>query len=60
VVNSPYYYLKQNDVVYVEPTEVKKGQSEYNQNNSYKVSVVSAIVSGCSVVVSLLIALLVK
>lgn len=58
VVSSPYYYLKQNDVVYVEPGSARSGQAEYNQNNSFKVSVVSAIVSGCSVVVSLLIALI--
>ncbi|MCM1291757.1 MAG: polysaccharide biosynthesis/export family protein [Prevotella sp.] len=60
IINSPYYYLKQNDVVYVEPGEAKAGQSEYNQNNSFKVSVVSTIVSGCSVIASLLIALLAK
>ena len=60
IINSPYYYLKQNDVVYVEPGSSRSGQAEYNQNNSFKVSVVSAVVSGCSVVASLLIALLAK
>lgn len=60
VITSPYYYLKQNDVVYVEPGSARSGQAEYNQNNSFKVSVVSAVVSGCSVVASLLIALLAK
>lgn len=60
IINSPYYYLKQNDVVYVEPGSARSGQAEYNQNNSFKVSVVSAVVSGCSVVASLLIALLAK
>lgn len=54
---SPYYYLQQNDAIYVEPTEARKGQAEYNQNNAYKISVVSAIVSGCSVIASLIIAL---
>lgn len=58
--NSPYYYLKQNDMVYVEPSEARAGQAEYNQNNSYKVSVVSAIVSGLSVVASLVIALVIN
>lgn len=60
IVNSPYYYLKQNDAIYVEPTEARKGQAEYNQNNAYKISVVSAIVSGASVIASLIIALCVK
>lgn len=54
---SPYYYLQQNDAIYVEPTEARRGQAEYNQNNAYKISVVSAIVSGCSVIASLIIAL---
>lgn len=57
---SPYYYVKQNDAIYVEPTEARRGQSEYNQNNSFKISVVSTIVSGCSVIASLIIALAVK
>lgn len=57
---SPYYYLKQNDAIYVEPTEARRGQAEYNQNNSYKISVVSAIVSGASVIASLVIALAIK
>lgn len=57
---SPYYYLQQNDAIYVEPTEARRGQAEYNQNNAYKISVVSAIVSGCSVIASLIIALAVK
>lgn len=55
--DSPYYYLQQNDAIYVEPTEARRGQAEYNQNNAYKISVVSAIVSGCSVIASLIIAL---
>ncbi len=34
VFESPYYYLKQNDIVYVEPNKRKSQQSEINQNNS--------------------------
>jgi len=29
---SPYYYLQQNDIVYVEPNKKKKRQSTYNPN----------------------------
>lgn len=60
IYSSPYFYLKQNDVVYVEPQESRAGQAEYNQNNSYKVSVVSAIVSGVSVIATLVIALVIN
>ena len=57
---SPYYYLKQNDVVYVEPNTIRIDNSKYNVNNSYKLSVISTIVSAASVVTSLVIALAIK
>lgn len=59
-LSSPYFFLKQNDYIYIEPSEVRKDNAEYNQNNSFKLSVVSTIVSGCSVIASLIIALSVK
>ena len=60
VLSSPYFYLQQNDVVYVEPNEIRRENAKYNQNNSYKISVVSTIVNACSVIASLIIALTVK
>lgn len=60
VLSSPYFYLQQNDVIYVEPNKIRKENSKYNQNNSFKVSVISTIVSACSVIASLVIALTVK
>lgn len=56
-LNSPYFYLKQNDVVYVEPTKTKENNAKYNTNNSFKLSVISTIVSAVSVIASLAIAL---
>lgn len=60
IVNSPYFYLQQNDVIYVEPSDVLAKNAEYDQNNSFKVSVISTVVSAVSVVTSLLIALLIN
>ena len=60
VLSSPYFYLQQNDVVYVEPNEIRKDNSKYNQNNAFKLSVISTVVSACSVIASLVIALTVK
>lgn len=57
IFNSPYFYMCQNDVVYVEPNEIRIDNSKYNQNNSFKLSVISTIVSSASVVASLVIAL---
>ena len=60
IVDSPYFYMQQNDVIYVEPSDVAAENAEYNQNNSFKVSVISTVVSAASVVASLLIALLIN
>ncbi|MBR5332767.1 MAG: polysaccharide biosynthesis/export family protein [Muribaculaceae bacterium] len=60
LLTSPYFYLQQNDVVYVEPNEIRRENAKYNQNNSFKISVVSTIVSACSVIASLVIALAIK
>ena len=57
---SPYFYLQQNDVVYVEPNDIKIDNSKYNQFSAFKLSQVSTIVSLASVIASLVIALCVK
>ena len=57
IFNSPYFYLRQNDVIYVEPNQIRIDNSKYNQNNAFKLSVISTIVSGVSVIASLVIAL---
>lgn len=60
LLSSPYFYLEQNDYIYVEPNKVRQDNSKYNQNNAFKLSVISTIVSASSVVASLVIALAVK
>lgn len=60
ILSSPLFYLKQNDVVIVEPNDIRKANARYNQDNAYKLSVISTIVSAASVVASLAIALAVK
>lgn len=43
--NSPVYYLKQNDVIYVQPNKVRAGQSTINENNVKSVSLWISIAS---------------
>lgn len=45
IFNSPAYYMKQNDVVYVQPNSVKAGQSTVNQNSIRSVSLWVSIAS---------------
>tara|TARA_R110002020_G_scaffold417571_1_gene626724 strand:- start:27606 stop:28400 length:795 start_codon:yes stop_codon:yes gene_type:complete len=45
IINSPFYYLKQNDVVYVEPNSAQRQSSSYNRNSSVYISIASVLVS---------------
>lgn len=51
ILNSPYYYLQQNDVVYVEPNRARAGQSEINTNRSIGTyaSILSVFISIASI-----------
>lgn len=44
-MNSPFYYLVQNDVVYVEPNSAKSNSSTFNQNIPVWVSLSSVLIS---------------
>src|SRR5690606_9304629 len=48
-LNSPAYYLTQNDVVYVEPNGARVQSSKYSQNTSIFISVASVIITVISV-----------
>ena len=54
IVNSPYYYLQQNDVVYVEPNSVKAKNSAIGTSTTIWISVTGALVSLASLVVNIL------
>lgn len=44
-INSPYYYLQQNDVIYVEPNSAQRQGASYNRNASVYISVASVLIS---------------
>lgn len=48
-MNSPAYYLTQNDVIYVEPNGARVQSSKYSQNTSIFISVASVIITVISV-----------
>lgn len=45
IINSPYYYLQQNDIVYVEPNGPQRQSANYNRNASVYISIASVLVS---------------
>ena len=49
VLNSPVYYLAQNDVIYIEPNGARLQSSKYTQNTSIFVSIASVVITVISV-----------
>lgn len=45
IINSPYYYLQQNDVVYVEPNKIKAQNSKVGQTTTLWFSATSILIS---------------
>lgn len=54
IVNSPYYYLQQNDVVYVEPNKVKAQNSMVGQTTSLWISATGILISIASLLTNIL------
>ena len=60
LTKSPYFYLQQNDVIYVEPNKARQSNSRFSQKTSYHMTIISTVISAVSVIASLTIALLIK
>lgn len=54
IINSPYYYLQQNDVVYVEPNKVKAQNSKVGQTTTLWFSATSILISMASLLYNIL------
>lgn len=52
IINSPYYYVQQNDYIYVEPNKTKAKNSDYSQSTTLWISLVSILTSLASLVVN--------
>lgn len=50
-INSPYYYIKQNDVIYVTPNNTRKNSSSFGPQTNILISVASIIVGVLAIIV---------
>ena len=54
IINSPNYYLQQNDIIYVEPNKVKSQNSTIGQSTTLWLSATSILVSLTSLLYNIL------
>ena len=54
LLKSPYYYLQQNDIVYVEPNKVKARNSSIGQSTTLWISATSILISMASLLYNIL------
>jgi len=54
IVNSPYYYLQQNDILYIEPNRVKAKNSAIGASTTIWFSFISIFTSIASFVINVL------
>ena len=54
IINSPYYYLQQNDIVYVEPNSVKAKNSSIGQSTTLWFTATSILISLTSLLYNVL------
>ncbi len=54
---SPYYYLRQNDVVYIEPNDAKKRNANYSQAQQYNITVFSVILTTISTITAIVVSI---
>lgn len=52
ILASPYFYLQQDDVIYVTPNKYKAQAGEINQNRSFYISLISVAVSVATLLVT--------
>lgn len=53
IFDSPAYYIRQNDIIYVKPNRYKAQSGEISQNRSFYISIVSTLVSVATLIVTI-------
>lgn len=54
IINDPYYYVQQNDVIYVTPNQTKAKNSDIGQSTSLIISATSILLSVANLIINIL------
>jgi len=54
LINSPYYYLKQNDIIYVEPNKIKARTATIDTSITYWLGLTSSVISLSTLLITIL------
>lgn len=60
IFTKPYYYVKKNDIIYVEPNKERQQMARYNSQKQTNISIISTTLSGISIISSLIMAFSLK
>ena len=52
IISSPYYYLQQNDIIYVEPNKAQARSSYFSTSTSMWLSIISALTSISTLIIA--------
>ncbi|MFS4470854.1 polysaccharide biosynthesis/export family protein [Chryseobacterium sp. T20] len=53
IVNSPYYYMRQNDILYVQPDKNKQVQANSNPNRALTFQIIGALLTAGTLIIAL-------
>jgi len=53
IFTSPYYFMKPNDIIVVDPNSTRRKDAQYGSADNYRLSVISTIIGSISFVVSM-------
>lgn len=53
IFDSPAFYIRQNDIIYVKPNRYKTQSAEISQNRSFYISIVSTLISVATLIVTI-------
>ena len=60
IFKSPYFYLQQNDLVYIDPNDSRKKNARFSQSDQFNMTVVSTILTAVSILTTLYVNVLKK